>query len=164
MPEESRVLHVTDQALRKLLDVRATEPDAEELALVIQVTGVRGASYAYGMHLVRLDAVTDGDHLERHGDLPVVVPAGSVSQLRGATLRMSRDLLNPGLEIDNPNSPSPTILGDGPRPQLEGPVAQRVEQVITGQINPAIASHGGWVELVAVEDDVVYVQIGRAHV
>lgn len=51
-------------------------------------------------------------------------------------------------------------MGDGPAPVLEGPVAERVVQVVTEMINPAIASHGGVAEVVAVEDGTVYVRLG----
>ncbi|MGI9667819.1 MAG: NifU family protein, partial [Acidimicrobiia bacterium] len=42
------------------------------------------------------------------------------------------------------------------------PVAEQVQHVITHQINPAVASHGGQVELVAVEDGIAYVRLGGA--
>ena len=160
MEQQSRVLTITDEALERLLEVRASEPDAQELGLVLQVAGVRGAEFSYEMHLIVLAHAPQDAHVERHGDLPVVIPADSVEQLRGATVGMSRDLLNPGLEIENPNKPSPTILGQGPPPDLSSPAAEQVAHVIDHQINPAIASHGGFVELVAVEESTAYVRLG----
>src|SRR5947207_786550 len=44
--------------------------------------------------------------------------------------------------------------------ELSGDVEQRVAQVITQHINPAIAAHGGAAELVAVEDGTAYVRLG----
>jgi Fe/S biogenesis protein NfuA len=38
-------------------------------------------------------------------------------------------------------------------------VPQRVIQVLEEQINPAIASHGGYAELVAVEDSIAYLRL-----
>jgi Fe/S biogenesis protein NfuA len=43
---------------------------------------------------------------------------------------------------------------------LSGDVAQRLMQVLAEQINPAIASHGGSAELVAVEADTAYLRLG----
>ena len=40
-----------------------------------------------------------------------------------------------------------------------GEVPQRVIQVLEEQINPAIASHGGYAELVAVEDSIAYLRL-----
>ena len=39
-------------------------------------------------------------------------------------------------------------------------MAQRVAQVLEQQINPSIASHGGFAELVAVEGDTAYLRMG----
>ncbi|NIV57136.1 MAG: hypothetical protein GWN07_23930, partial [Actinobacteria bacterium] len=42
----------------------------------------------------------------------------------------------------------------------EGPVADRIREVLDTQINPAIAGHGGFAELVAVEDDTAFLRMG----
>ncbi len=48
---------------------------------------------------------------------------------------------------------------DAPLPDLTGEVPQRVIQVLEEQINPAIASHGGYAELVAVEGSIAYLRL-----
>ena len=79
--------------------------------------------------------------------------------LRGANLRGASLHVGPsGLAIDNPNSPTPTI-GNGDA-VTDGPVADRIRQVLEERINPAIASHGGYAELVAVEGDTAYLRMG----
>jgi Fe/S biogenesis protein NfuA len=162
MTTDSRIISITDQALEKLLAIRGGEPDAGDLALVLAVTGAKGTEFTYAMHMTPLDQIDADDIVEHHGDLPVAVPQGSVSNLTGATLGMSKSLVNPGLSIDNPNSPSPEILGTGTPADLSGPIPERVEQVIREQINPAIAAHGGTTELVAVEEGTAYVRLGGA--
>lgn len=162
MAPDSRILTITDAALAKLLEIRSTEPDAEDLAFVLAVSGAKGDDFTYTMHMTSLDRLAEDDVLEQHGELPVAMPEASVANLTGASLEMSKNLLSPGLTINNPNSPSPAIQTDGPPPDLTGPVAEQVEHVIRTQINPAIASHGGVIELVAVEDGVAYVRLGGA--
>jgi Fe/S biogenesis protein NfuA len=51
-------------------------------------------------------------------------------------------------------------MSDAPITDLSGPVAEQVVQVIDTLINPAIAAHGGMAEVVAVEDNTVYVRLG----
>ncbi len=160
MTTDSRILTITDAALTKLLEIRSAEPDAESLALVLAISGAKGTEFTYAMHMTPLDQLDPEDVVEHHGDLPVAIPTSSVTNLTGAVLDMSKNLLQPGMSIENPNSPSPQILGDGPPPDLSGPAAEQVAQVIQTQINPAIASHGGFVELVAVEGSVAYVRLG----
>jgi Fe/S biogenesis protein NfuA len=162
MTPDSRIITITDQALEKLLSIRANETDAENLALILAITGAKGTEFSYAMHMTPLDQVSADDIVEHHGDLPVAIPEASVTNLTGATLGMSKSLVNPGLSIDNPNSPSPEILGTGTPSDLSGPIPERVEQVIREQINPAIAAHGGTTELVAVEESTAYVRLGGA--
>jgi Fe/S biogenesis protein NfuA len=39
-------------------------------------------------------------------------------------------------------------------------VAQAVQDVLTNNINPAVASHGGWVQLLDVKEKVAYIELG----
>lgn len=158
--ETDKLLTVQPNALERLLEIRNQEPDADQLGLVLAISGVSGDRYSYEMALMLLDTAPDGMHMEEHGGMTFVIPEADVENLRGAEVKMSRDLLNPGLILENPNSPSPRVLGDGPLPELTGEVAERVVQVVTEMINPAIASHGGAAEVVAVEDETVYVRLG----
>jgi Fe/S biogenesis protein NfuA len=159
-PETTPVLTVDDRARKMLLDVRDREPDAADLGLVLRISGLNGASFAYEMAFMRIADAGPGDLIEEHGDLALIIPKGDADNLRGAKLTMSRDLLNPGLSIENPNGPSPQILGDGEAPELTGSVAEQAVQVMNEVINPAIASHGGFGEIVAVEEGTVYVRLG----
>jgi Fe/S biogenesis protein NfuA len=158
--ETDTLLTIQPDALGRLLEIRNQEPDAAQLGLVLAISGVSEDRYSYEMALMLLDTAPEGMHLEEHGGMTFVIPEADVENLRGAEVKMSRDLLNPGLILDNPNSPSPRVLGDGPLPELSGEVAERVVQVVTEMINPAIASHGGAAEVVAVEDETVYVRLG----
>ncbi|MDH3376025.1 MAG: NifU family protein [Gammaproteobacteria bacterium] len=51
-----------------------------------------------------------------------------------------------------------------PSADVNTPVAQRVEELLSAQINPAIAAHGGKIELDEVRDGAVYVRFsGRCQ-
>jgi Fe/S biogenesis protein NfuA len=155
MPIDDRTpISVTPDAKEAILRIRADEPDADELALSVAITGVRGLQFAYELTFIPIADASDGDVLQRFGDLPVVIRADSVDRLDGATIQVTES----GLGIDNPNGPSPAIPTGGAIPT--GPLADRVAQVLAEQINPAIASHGGVAELVAVEDTTVYLKLG----
>ena len=160
MTDADPILTITDKARAKILEIRSQEPDAEDLALSVEVSGIVGGSYSYELTFLPLSDASPDDVVIGHDDISVVIPRGSVEKLRGATLDMSRDLLRGGLVIDNPNRPSPAILDpDAPAPELTGDVAQRVSQILDIQINPSIAAHGGHAELVAVEDDTAYLRL-----
>jgi Fe/S biogenesis protein NfuA len=162
------VLRLTEPTLAMVIGLRADEPNASELALWVEVTGSSGADFTYDMYFEALSDAGDGAAVMHHDDLSVVVPAASVSRLRGATLDLNPDPAVGGMIIRNPNRPprktipltstgSPTM---GAKPaDLTGDVAQRVIQVLDQQINPSIASHGGRADLVAVEDGAAFLRL-----
>jgi len=150
-------LRITDAARDMVLELRSREHEPEGLGLWVEVIGVDLSGFAYDMAFLRLDEVEPTDEARDHDGLTVVVPSHSVAALDGATIELDGKL-GGGLQIDNPNSPSP-LLGTPPA-ELHGDVSERVTQVIDQQINPAVASHGGSCELIAVEGDTAYVRLG----
>lgn len=152
------VLAVSDAALESVLTIRGEEPDPAGLGLRVEVTGSRGSEYTYDLSFEELTAVDD-DHISyRVGELTVVIPVESVETLRGAELDLPRSAGQGGLVIRNPNRPNPLA---GVDLELTGDIADKVGQLLTGSINPALGSHGGYAELVGVDDDNnVYVTMG----
>ncbi len=156
MEDMSELLTITEEARAKVLEVRADEADAADLALWVEVNGEQAGAYTYLMEF-RPVAELDADvAVQHHDDLSVAIPGASVELLRGATLGF-----NGGMVMQNPNRPVPAspAMADRPPADLSGDVAQRVIQVLEEQINPAIASHGGRAELVAVEESIAYLRL-----
>jgi Fe/S biogenesis protein NfuA len=146
---------VTEKARKRVLALRADEPQSADLALWVEVVGASASEFVYDLYFQGLEHVDPDDLVVPLDDLTVVIPDGSRDLLEGATLDMNRDLLNPGLLLDNPNRPpqgsvSPEMAQD--LGELTGTVAERIRQVLDRQINPAVASHGGKAELVEVTD------------
>lgn len=46
-----------------------------------------------------------------------------------------------------------------PKPGLETPTAQAIQQLLDERINPAVAGHGGHISLVDVKEDVAYIRL-----
>ncbi|RMH74678.1 MAG: hypothetical protein D6683_12450 [Actinomyces sp.] len=152
------VLHITDAALETVLEIRAREDDAESLGLRVAVTGVAGVDYAYDLSLEPVAEADDDAVVYQRGELSVIIPADSVERLRGATLDLPSNPAQGGLVIRNPNRPNP--LGDLGQLELTGDTADKVRQLLEQRINPALASHGGYAELVGVDGDVVHITMG----
>lgn len=154
MPTDQTVLTSTGEATETILGIRAQEPDAKDLALTIAVTGVRGVDFTYELTFIPIVDAADDDSLTFHDGLPILVLAGSVGNLTGATI----EVRDGGLAIDNPNSPLPKFeIGEE---TLEGDLTAKVAAVLEHQINPAIAGHGGFAELDSVEGATVYLRLG----
>ena len=159
---DSPVLTVTAKAKKRVLEIRAGETEGDALALWVEVVGAAGGEYAYDLYFDLPSEATADDTVESDGELTVVMPMESAELLRGATLDMSRDLLNPGLVVTNPNKPpeaAPTIQVPEPG-DLEGAVDERVRHVLDTYVNPGIAAHGGTAELVAVDGGTAYLRLG----
>ena len=153
------LMSFSGEALERIVEIRDQEPGDDEYGLLIEITGLQGTQFGYSLSFVPVGEIGSGDHVERHGELTVIIPSADTTNMTGARLAMSSDPMTPGLAIDNPNSPSPHIP-DAPDGDLTGPLAERVAQVLDQQVNPAIAAHGGQARLVSEENGVVYLQLG----
>jgi len=150
------VFTVTPDAIERILELRQQEDDPSGLALRVEITGTNGVEYAYVLSFDPLAEADEADASYRQGDLPVVVPAESIEHLMGATLDVPAGG-GQGLVLRNPNRPDPL---SGKHLELTGTIAEQVEQLLTEQVNPALAAHGGFAELKGVDDTVVYVTMG----
>ncbi len=147
---------ITESARVRVLEVRAGEPEPDSLALWVEVTGTAGTAFTYDMYFRRTDEAGELDVVQHGDDLSVVVPGEHVDSIRGSTL----DLSGGGMVLQNPNSP--VVPGMGPMPDLDldDPIVAKVVEVLAVQINPQIASHGGFAELVAIEGSIAYLRMG----
>src|SRR3954462_12847317 len=106
------VIHVTETALTKILELKTAEDNPDELGLRIEVTGVRGAGCSYDLAFEPLAECDDDDIRHDQGGLTVVVPAESVEKLLGSTLDLPSNPDQPGLVLRTPNRPQVPQLGD----------------------------------------------------
>ncbi len=155
---ELPIIELTPSAMETVLGIRAGEDDPDSLGLRIEITGNAGPEYAYDLSFDELDKAEDDDVIIEAGEIKVIVPAASVDRLRGSVLDLPRASAQGGLVIRNPNRPDPL---EGIELNLEGTIAEQVEQLLEQSVNPSLASHGGFAALVGVDDDNnVYVTMG----
>lgn len=163
------VIAMTPEARTVVRDAMEQEADSDRLALWLEIRGVQGRSFSYDLYFQALSDAGEADVVQEDGELPVVIPAASVDDLRGARLEWS-DEGEGGLVLVNPNTPpvdSAVDPGAGGVPEdvlaagLDGPLATRVTQVLETMVNPSIASHGGRADLVALDEGagIAYLQL-----
>ena len=127
--------------------------ESEPLAVRIEVLDSSPLAPQYDLALIEESEKETGDQIYEQGGFEVVVPRSSVDLLKGATVDWVESMQGSGFKVENPNI---VPIGEG---LADGPLADRVKQVIDMQVNPAIASHGGSVGLVEVREDVVYLEM-----
>ncbi len=158
--EPTTIVSISDAALEKILALREAE-NLPELHLGLRITGVGAQGFIYETSFLRSDDVLPTDIVEDHGGLPVAIAFDSIENLRGAVLDLSGDGAGPGLVMRNPNVPSPTLPGaELDDLELTGTVEEKVQQLLSERINPAIASHGGVAHLVRVVDSTAQLELG----
>src|SRR5579871_340773 len=121
------ILRVTDSAQAMVLEIRAGEDNAAELALWLEVNGSANGSYTYDMWFQSASDAGESDEVADFGELKVIVAASSVDRMRGATLDVGTASGEPGLVMLNPNAPSAPrrTAANYPEPDLSSPVAQK---------------------------------------
>ena len=155
------IITVSTEALGELVQLRDQEPDADRLGLRLEIISDPGQPFRYDLSfdVVTTAAFTDEVRTHREGDqaLKVIIPARDLELLRGATLDHTASA---GLVIRNPNKPAAPEV-----PVIEGLVrddelSAEVEMVVTAEVNPALASHGGFVTYVGHDGEGAYLTMG----
>lgn len=156
---ESSKFNIDNKAVDKIIELREQEPGDKEYALFLQIDGMQGNQYTYDLSFLDVEEARSDDELLKFGDLTVIIAAKDKDKFESASLNLSEDMNS--LEMDNPNTPSPSIIDSSePLPELTGDLANKVKTILEQQINPAIAAHGGVATLVNVEGNDVYLQLG----
>jgi Fe/S biogenesis protein NfuA len=156
---------LTPEAYKVVKEAIDREPDPSSLALWLEVRGVQAGQFFYDLYFQALSDADEGDARITQEEVVVVVPERSVDRLRGARLEWS-DEGEGGLVLVNPNSPTPEEAAPNVPPDvlakgITSPLALRVVAVLEQSVNPAIASHGGRADLVALseEDGTAYLRL-----
>ncbi len=142
------ILTVTDAAAQKIVSAK-TEEGSVEVALRV-TAHEEGAKFRYELKLVAADSKGEGDSVISLDGIDLYLDRDSAVCLTGATLDYVEDLSGSGLKFDNPNK---TALA-------RHPLGSRVQQILDDQINPGLASHGGAVSLVDIQETRVVLSFG----
>ncbi len=143
---ETSLIEVTETAQEKIQNVIDAE-DVEVEGLRISIEGRSASAFQYSLGLAT--EAEEGDIVLDLGTFKVLVDSKSADDLKGAVIDYVEDLNSSGFKIDNPNTPT-----------WDNPKAQKIQELIDERINPAVAAHGGQIELLNVEDDAIYIHMG----
>ena len=155
--DTAKGLLVTDAAVEKVLEARSEEEESEKLALRVQIIGVNGPEFSYDLSFESIDEALDNDIISTIGDLTVLVPEESYENLNGATLDLPSNPMQGGLVIRNPNRPN---MLEGEDLELTGSISEKLQQLLDQHINPSLAAHGGYAELVKMEGTAAHILMG----
>ncbi len=141
------MLTITESAKRKILSVIQAQGKPGD-GLRIAIVGRSSAGFTYDMHLIEEGEAEAEDIVVDTGDFPVIIDSGSASHMQDVIIDYVEDLQQSGFRIGNPN------------PVWADPQAAAIQELLDTQINPGVATHGGHVELMDVQDNMVYIRFG----
>jgi Fe/S biogenesis protein NfuA len=147
----------TDRAREMVLSFLGDDEESSQ-ALRIRVRLEKG-SPEFDLTLVDPEERTDAEREVNTGDFAVYVLESDVEAIEGSTVDYVDRVNASGFEV-RPATASDSESKEKPgKGEPTGEIAERVRDVLDSQVNPAIASHGGLISLVNVEDTEIYVQM-----
>jgi Fe/S biogenesis protein NfuA len=144
------MIKITPAARDRFLEVLKAE-GREGHGLRVSVQGGGTPRPEFALNFVDPAEAGEADHVEDLGPFKVYVDPDSAKFLEGASVDFIDNLTESGFKVEAPNA---GIKGP------EGPVAEAVQKALTDKINPSVQSHGGFVELVAIEDGTAFLRFG----
>ena len=147
-------LTFTDKARDMVLSFMDQEDEAPQALRI----AVDGSPLAPNYELTLIDAAARGDSdLEvSAGPFTVLIDESSAPRLDGAQVDFVETLQESGFQITpDPDAVKEALDSAAPK----GELADRVREVLDTEINPAVASHGGAINLVDVQGTEIYIEM-----
>ncbi len=142
------MLNITEKAQEMLGQFAESADEGVELILRVEIVGRGPKGFQYDLQFVsREDGKEEDLELDVEG-MPVLVAATSVQYLEGTTLDYKETLMGGGFSFDNPN------------PLWVDELSKAVAEIIASEVNPVVASHGGHVDLIGVDDGKAIIAFG----
>ncbi|MAR42285.1 MAG: Fe/S biogenesis protein NfuA [Euryarchaeota archaeon] len=134
---------------KEMLDhfAEATE-EISQVCLRVEITGRSKDGFQYDLQFIEKKDSKEGDIEIVVEGMVVFVDPKSAKYLEGTTLDYQETLMGGGFSFENPN------------PLWMDEISKAVAEIIETEVNPAVASHGGHVELMGVEDGKAVIVFG----
>lgn len=143
-----KMLTITEKAQEMLGEFADSADEGVELILRVEIVGRGPKGFQYDLQFVGREDSKDDDIVLDIDGMSVLVAARSAQYLEGTTLDYKETLMGGGFSFDNPN------------PLWVDELSKAVAEIIASEVNPVVASHGGHVDLVGVDDGKAIIAFG----
>ena len=138
----------TEGARSKLVEVIEGYPEPVA-GLRLKIVGRTSQGFEHVLTIVEEGHEPEGDAVQSFPDFRLYIDGERLEDLRGTGIHYRFKGANvSGLEFDNPN------------PVWRDPLAQQIQEIFDQQINPQIAAHGGYVQLLEIDGSRAYIEMG----
>ncbi len=147
--ERAERITVTDVARSKINElIQNAESPVLGIRVIAEATSPMNPEYS--LAFVQEGEDYEDDTIINVDDFNIYIDSDSLPHLENVQLDFVTSGMSGGFRIEK-------VM---PKPELSGPMAEKVKKVIDEQINPALAMHGGFVHLIDVKDSKVYIELG----
>lgn len=143
------MLTITDKAKQRVLEAIKAEGKSD-LGLRVSIDGRTPAGLQFGLALITPDEVEEGDVVVDSDGVKIYLDTDAAPRMENARLDFVETLSESGFKV----------LDADEGTQWDDPISQRVQKVLDEKINPGVAGHGGWVELLGRKEDTVFLKLG----
>ncbi len=137
----------TEKAKKEILSALQAEK-GDDMVLRVEVNPAEQGVNRHSLYFMPRSEKTDKDEEFDAGGFAVVVDSEGRKMIDGATVDF----------IVSPEGAGFKVLP--PKPELDDPRASEIQKVLEEKINPGVAMHGGFVELIDVKDNRVILKLG----
>ncbi len=152
--EYTDILEMTNAAVDKIAELMASRKTGPMAVRVMIHPGANGSVQSEFKFVKQEDRTAD-DQVQDLGPFQLFVDAEAAEMVSGAVVDFDETRYAGGFNIQYPHY---DLRYEAKK--WDDPLAQNVQDVITTKINPGIAGHGGWVKLLDVKDETVYIEMG----
>jgi len=146
-------LTITERAKSVIRDyVSRSDGELKALRITSHPGGIAGTRFELSL-VAESDQAEDDVRVDM-GEFSVLVPRQGAQRLDGATVDFVERVNESGFEV-RPAQKTRTFSGPP-----KGELADKVREVLEAQVNPAVASHGGQINLVDVQGTDIYIEMG----
>lgn len=145
-------MNVTEKAMEMMqFYLQGKDPQEWGIRIVVRMKN------DYAFSLTEISKAHPTDTIIDQDGVKILVDTASITHLDDCTVDFVESDLSSGFKIET-KEVSP--ITDDIEIDLSDPTVKKVQDILVNEINPSIAAHGGFAQLVGVRDNIVYLQMG----
>lgn len=142
------MITIEDSAKEMVLSIFSDE-GIKDGGIRVRVIGRKAKEYRHELSIVEPEDILPEDTKFVVDGLAIYVDPDSLPKIEGSSISYVDEPHGGGFKVNNPNVPS-----------FSDSKGDQIMALFDSEINPMLASHGGFVELIDVKDSTVYLRMG----
>ncbi len=142
------MITIDDNAREKIFKMMGSD-EKPKLGIKLKISGKTADKYRHDLSFVTNENLQETDQFLESNAVKVYYELADSEKLKGTKVTYVDDPWEGGFKVENPNVPT-----------WDDPKAAEIQKYIENEINPGLAMHGGFVDLLDVRKETVYVKMG----